>query len=604
MSIIGNIKQLWSRAPLWRYCGIGACMATGLAVFVMASAPGSAPPGGSGGQGSGSPGAGSSATGPAPSRSAACLQNQGLHAPLVSAPGGVQPQNVTALGTATQPDFGMQARFRRFATIVEAAEQETREGARCEKMEGALAVLEANDYAYAECEPDGTRMLTVARGCEGDLAASEARFARMNTAHEQSRSVESAQATAELAAATRALTSFDASRERWSELAAAREAGARAEDRIMQSDVRIGHLEAAAAAATGGDAAALERLAAAGRRIGPLERSRLDEAQQGLLELAMAADRRVVDSDRRLANLRAAARARSDDAGARDDLFAAVSRLQPFDHARAGGEDAALIAQAQADAARHAAEALTTAAAGFDPDHATPAEYERLRDLLALVDQREGAHQDLPADALARAREADAALEASDRRIAGLRESVDLAREEGSQRAGRDVVAALGALTAFDEARMDLQDARILTFARQAQTVVQATDRQILTRDVPLFLRGDAGDPLIDHALTHLRRMLEAEGFQVVRAEEDSAVSLVLSRDEVIRREIAIGGQRVATAELQMHLGGKWIYTGATAFDARVSGQGSRADAEGAARQAAERASDAFVTALKAQAGG
>jgi hypothetical protein len=602
VSLFGSIRTLWSRAPLWRYCGIGAGLATALALFVASSGPGTAPPG-SGSAPSPGAGPGPSASGPAPSRSSACLQNQGLHAPLVPAPGGVQPQNVTAVGTPTQPDFGMQARFRRFATIVEAAEQETREGARCEKMDGALAVLESNDYAYAECEPDGTRLLTVARACESDLAASELRFTRMLDAHEQFRQADSAQATAALGAASRALTDFDKSRERWGEISAAREAGNRAEQRIVESDVRIGHLEAAAAAATGGDAAAVERLAAAGRRIGPLERSRLDDAQQGLLELAMAADRRVVDSDRRLANLRSAARVRGDDAGARNDLFEAVSRLQPFDRARAGSEDAALIAQAQADAARHAAEALTQAAAGFDAELSAPAEYERLRDLLALVNQREGARDELPAHVLARASQAEAVLEASDRRIAGLRDSVDLAREEGSPRAGRDVVAALGALTAFDEARMDLQDAQTLAFARQAQTVVQATDRQVLTRDVPLFLSADAGDAVLDHALARLRNMLDAQGFSLVVTEEDSAVSLLLARGEWQSGTVVIGTQRLATIDLQMRLSGNWTYTGAAAFDARVSAQGASSSAEGAARLAAERAIDDLVGRLREETG-
>ena len=293
MSISRLALGLWRRSRPFRILTIAAVGMTGLTLLSgqlprggqAPSPPGSTQPPAGGGSAP-APVASTRAGSQPPQLPAHCgPAGAGLQAPLVV--GSQVPANVTAV---TGPQTGMpldtQARFNHFLTLVDAAAGEPRLGEHCARMQDPISLLEPQDYAYADCFPDGSAKLVQAQKCAQDFAASQARFTRLVDAAAAAARDGSAPQVEKLAQVRVALVPFDETRERWKEVAEQVAAGDRAVNEIAGSDARIAELErATGAAAAGGDAAGIASLARAAA-LKPLDLGRLDPAQKEALETA------------------------------------------------------------------------------------------------------------------------------------------------------------------------------------------------------------------------------------------------------------------------------------------------------------------------------
>ena len=584
MSLSRAMFALWHRAPVWRWSVIGAATETALTVASGLSglSASSVPNGGGGNTGPNSAvfGSNSSANLSSPSKSCGPATVQALQAPLVMTQGGQTPTNVTTLGGSGPPSPSIEpnARFARFDSVVEAARRELRIGERCVKMGNAIDLLEKDDFAWADCFVDGAVKLAEAQACRGDLAASEVRFDRLIGAHDAAISDESAAFVVRLADARATMNpAFDSTRERWAAETDALRAGDAAIERIAMANQKIAALDNTASAASLQDPMAIAALADAGRQIGPLERGMMTSAQQANLQSASDASERLSASDNRLAALSAAlAASNSTDPAARDALIDAVSRLEAFDTLRATPDLAAKISEARVSATTYALDDLVRAAANFDPDTAPPATFERLRDLRALAMGRNG---DVPLNpqqtaAIETAGVANAHLKQSDQRLTVQHKTSEAVRLGGPAAIGSEVLRVVDAITAFDEARMDANSRDDYATLRAARGVAVAIEQRILTREVPLFVTSSSDSTVTTQAVAALRDRLRSNGFRLVAALEESAVTLSLSPGEPVRKSVVIGTSRTETAEIRIGLRASWTFAGDEFPMVETSGDG------------------------------
>ncbi len=572
VALVDNTLRLWKRARPFRFAVIGAAVSTVLA-FLAPGAPQTA--GVTPSQTTGTPsGPGGSTAGiaatPNPGPSQQCGPQGGtvIQAPIIVSASGQQPGNVS-MGAAPTPAGGVpseaQARFRRFITMVDAAEREGRLGELCARMAGALDLLQGSDYSFSDCFQDGEAKLVRAQGCANDMAASEARFTRLVAAHDSAKADASAARLIDLAMARQRMTDFDRSREKWGQLDQTVIAADQAAQEITASDQRIQALDAAARL-PGADPAAQARLAAAGAALTSLDRTRLGAETRAALARSETAQAAIRDSDRRIEALDAAMRL-VDATGAEghDALITALSAVTPLDRSRLTPEQTQLFDRAQTTAGSFAVGDLVRAAQQISINTATPEELTRLAGLLSAA----RSYGPAPAPGSAEASAFDLAeaavvrLEESDRRLQAMREKVAQIQTVGAGALGSDIAGIVDGLTAFDRSRMSDADLVMLAGLEQARAVSAAQDEQKFTRDVPVFVTA-SGDPddLTRLLLDDTRKALAGDGFQIADAVEQAVITIELTRSDVQRKTVQLSGSVIDTAEVVVDTNARWIVSG------------------------------------------
>ncbi len=602
MSVGESTLELWRRAPAWRFSLLGAVVATALALVIGHSdqsgtnaVQGTSTSGGTSNLASSAPTAGSRQCGP---------QGQAVvQAPIVVSSTGQVPPNVHG-GTGQVQSQGIssavQARFVQFSTQVDAARIEPRDGERCAKMKGALDKLEPSDYAYADCFQEGEKKLVAAQVCSSDLESSEARFERLTVAFNASREDNSAEKIEELARARGRMTPFDETREHWNLKDEMIDAGDRAIKGIADSDARIAALKAAGGQPPRGPAE-LESLAKAAN-LTALDRARLPPRDQDILALAEQAKSNLSASEKRLAMLvESLAGDPSKRAASRVRLIAALSALTDLDLQRATPTQQRAIEQGRQTAGAFAVSDLVAATSSLDLESAKPEVYQRLRDLLLAIERyggqvEPGSHT---AQAVEMARKADSRLISSDRRIANMNEIVNRIKKGGPAELGADVLKVHDEIEPFDLARMTDKDLQAYRQLESAREITLATKSQKLTREVPLFVSVDKDDPLTQLALDNFRRGLREAGFNVVSAEEQSAVSMILRRSDVAQKSVRFSGSTLNTVEVTVSVTGKWTLAGNSLSVPPVKGDAVGSDSTSLQREAVEEAVDGLVGRLR-----
>lgn len=560
MSLAAQALALWRRALPFRVVVIVAAASTAATILLPTGTRSTtqAPP------------SNTTSTSQTPAQSQAQALTQcgpqggtALQAPLVV--GQSVPANVTAVGGAQAGGvpLDVQARFNQFAVQVNAAAGEARMGESCTLMASAIGQLQPLDYAYADCFAGGNDLLTKAQNCAQRHDQSEQRLARLSATHTDIGTTASAPNIAALARARADLTPYDESREAWKRFAQAIAAGDGAIAAIAASDARIDRLVGAANAAEAQPGVAQLAALAAAADLDSFDLTRLSEEQARMLEQARTARDSASDSDRRLDRLADALTSlRSGSADARAELIAAVTGLTSFDTQRASADQTALIATARSEAAGFALHDLLTEAAGFDPQSATPAQFQRLVDLAQVVRDYGGVTEpnEVQSRALAAAQGAAETLTRSDRRIEAMSMTMNAVDAGGPAALGDQVGKSFEDITAFDQARMT--DAQRQQYDRlgAARTLWDQTRSGRLGLSVPLFLKAEGTDAT--DALAALRNALVGGGFQLVETEEQSAVRLTLTVGEAQKNALTAGSTRVETVRLPMRLTGDWTFKG------------------------------------------
>lgn len=562
MSIGTHIAALWKRSRPFRVVSIGAALVSVLAIVSGVSRGGGTsftqptpPP---------TPPVQPNPT-PSPNQSALvqCGPSGGtqLAAPLVV--GSQQPSNVTAVGGAQQGGVPLEVvgRYTQFFVRVDAAKTEPRQGESCALMSGAIDLLQASDFAYADCFQDGQPKMTEAQRCADSHTLSESRFDRLVAAFAAIEDEKSSENTALLSEARRNMLPYDESRERWSEVAPIVAEAEQAQAAIDASDQRIARLVAAAQGA--GEAPTPTQLVALAKAsaLDQLDISRLTSEQAKLLERARDAQEEIQDSDRRLDSLAVALGAVSTGTSeARADLISAVGVLRPLDAARASGDQEAVIARARSEAAGFAMRDLVTEATGFDAATTDAARHQKMVDLAAVVNDHGGVAEPTAEQqaALMAAQEAAASLARSDRRLAAMTSTIESVRAGGPAAISDEVRKSFEAITAFDASRMTEDQRRDYEDLADSRDIKAATDVGVLTRSVPIYLIA-AGEGDKDLALDALITNLQRDGFNIVETEEASAVRFELSVGEFEMGGLTVGGTTVETARIDVLLTGAWV---------------------------------------------
>jgi hypothetical protein len=598
--------ELWKRAPAWRISLIGAVAATVLAILAGQGAAPTTPTSKSQGQVSVPQPQSQPQPQPQPTSSPVQCGPQGqvtVQAPIVVSSSGRLPSNVKT-GTGSTQSGGLstsvQARFVQFSTRVDAARREPREGERCVKMQGALDGLQASDYAYADCFQKGKDKLVEAQACSSDLANSEKRFERLKAAFEASREDSSADKIEELARAKARMTPFDENRERWNLSDKVRAAGDSAVKAVADSDARILALKQA------GDQPRnirnLKNLAVAAE-LTALDRARLSERDLTVLERAEEAKEALSASDARLSALQDALTGNpAKNEASREQLIAALSALTELDLSLATASQEAAIDQARSTAGKFAVSDLIKASSSHDPADENPAVYQRLRDLLLAVERYGGqVDRGTPgARAVEIARKAEARIVRSERHISNMHATVERVKQGGPAELGGDVIRVHKALDSFDLARMTEEDKVVYRQLESALEITQATNSQKLTRQVPMFLSVEKSDALTQFALDSIRQGLRNAGFNLVAAAEESAVTLLLRRSEIIHKRVRFSGSEINTAEVTLSVTGEWTFAGKGISVPSASGDAVGSDHASLAREAVKEAADGLIDELKA----
>lgn len=402
MSLGTQTAQLWKRSRPFRLTTIAAGLVSVLAVVSGVGSGGSQSAGMSNSnQGGGiAPPSSTPQTPPGTQQQALVKCGPGgstqLAAPIVQ--GSSQPQNVTAVQPAPSSQGGgipldVVGRFNQFSVIVDAAKSEPRRGESCALMSDAIIVLQPTDFAYAACFQDGQTKLTDAQACAQSHGQSEARYEDLIAAHSAFVKEPSSANVAALARAQSEMRDYDKARERWREVTSIISEAQTATASIAQSDARIAQLVAAARAAQSGAAPQIQALADAGG-LSQLDIARLTPEQSDMLEAARKARTQVQDSDTRLDTLAVALQSViSGSNEARADLIAAVGALSPFDSARASASQASTIERAKSEAARFALDDLVAEAEALGVSQlgtASPEQHQRLVDLATVVNEHGG----------------------------------------------------------------------------------------------------------------------------------------------------------------------------------------------------------------------
>jgi hypothetical protein len=601
MSVGETTLELWRRAPAWRFSLLGAIVMTVLALVIGK--------GGSGGSVTPKTPPSSSPTATAaPPNSSSPVQcgPQGqvtVQAPIVVSSNGRMPSNVKTGIAQTQPgglSSSVQSRFMQFTTNVEAAQIELREGERCVKMQGALDKLQAADYAYADCFQKGKDNLISAQVCSTDLANSEKRFERLQSAFDNSREDRSADKIEELARARQRMTPFDESRELWNRKDKLVASGDSAVQTIAESNARISALKDAGDEPSGTDS--LKKLATAAE-LTALDRARLSEQERNILVRADQAKEAITASNARLAAVEESlAGDPAENESSREQLIAALSALTETDLQLSTPVQKVAIEQARQTAGRFAVSDLINETENLDLDSAQPEIYQRLSDLLSAI-ERYGEQVDLSGSAtraIETARKAEARIARSERHIANMYDIVKRVQQGGPSELGADVIRVHNELDAFDHARMTDEDLQAFRRLESAREITLATKSQSLTRKVPLFVGVESNDALSQFALDYLRRGLRAAGFNLVKATEESAVTMLLNRSEVSHKSVHFSGSSLNTAEVTLTMSGKWTIVGKSVSIPSAKGDAVGSDRTSLEREAVKEAADGLIEQLKA----
>lgn len=585
MSIGPQIFTLWRRARPFRVTVFLALAATAAAVL-----SGSLPGGSTSQQIAqnnqnipGGPGTPQAAPSPAPSSpastSARCAApGSGAQAPIVV--GSNVPSNVKAVSVA--PPAGMpletESRFRKFQVQVNAATAEARMGESCALMSGALDLLQAIDYAYAECFAGGNDLLTKAQNCSQRHAQSETRFANLSSTFSAVAANRSAPQITALARARADMTPYDESREVWKQKAEQVAAGDVAQAAIKASDARISQLVQAASAATANGGFAETEALARAAGLDALDLPRLSPDQASLLEQARAARERINDSDRRLDRLAEAVELRrTSSKDSRGELIAAVSALTAMDTARAGPAQATMITSAKSEAAAFAMDDLLEETRTFNPQTAPASQFKRITDLADVVKGHGGITQPTgpQAQALAVAQDAVAALTRSNRRLESMSATAAAVKSGGPASLGNQVRKNYEDITQFDISRMTDRQRQDYDSLKAAREVTLATEAKTFSRSIPLFVGADGNHPQMAKALAALKSVLTEIGFRIVEAEEQSAVRLKLNVGEARTTKLSTGSASFDSVRQPMTMTGDWTFASDKLKPLSVQGVGN-----------------------------
>lgn len=490
------------------------------------------------------------------------------------------PSNVKAVSVTASTGMPLEteSRFRKFQVQVNAATAEARMGESCALMSGALDLLQAIDYAYAECFAGGNDLLTKAQNCSQRHAQSETRFANLSSSFSAAAANRSAPQITALARARSDLTPYDETREVWKQKAEEISAGDVAQAAIRASDARISQLVQAGLAATANGGFAETEALAKAAGLDALDLPRLSPDQARMLEQARAARDRINDSDRRLDRLAEAVELRrTSSKDSRRELIDAVSALIPLDTARAGPQQAAMIAAAKSEAAAFAMDDLLEETRTFNPQTAPASQFKRIADLADVVKGHGGVTQptEPQSKALAVAQDAIAALTRSNRRLESMSANADAVKSGGPASLGNQVRKNYEDISPFDISRMtDLQRQDFQTL-KAAREVTLATEAKTFSRSIPLFIGADGSHPQMAKALAALKSMLTDIGFRIVEAEEQSAVRLKLNVGETRTTRINTGTANFDSVRQPMTVTGDWTFASDKLKPLSVQGVGN-----------------------------
>ena len=278
----------------------------------------------------------------------------------------------------------------------------------------------------------------------------------------------------------------------------------------------------------------------------------------------------------------------------RMQMIGALSALTDLDLQRATQNQQRAIEQARQTAAAFAVNDLVAATKSLDLDVAEPAVYQRLRDLLLAV-ERYGGQVEPGSQAVEMARKAEGRLVSSDRRIAEMNDIVQRIQMGGPAELGADVLKTHDEIGPFDLARMTDKDLQAYRHLESARKITLATTSQKLTTEVPLFVSTDKDDPLTQLALDNFRRGLREAGFNLVSAEEQSAVSLILRRSDVTQKSVRFSGSTLNTVEVTVSVIGTWTFGGNSLSVPPAKGDAVGSDNTSLQREAVEEAVERLV---------
>lgn len=605
----GAAGRLWRRAPAWRVL-VGAAALVSLAAVVVRLDL-STLTRGAGGQSAAMQGAQgtTTATAPAPALPAGCQPAGG--APVQTP----TPGNATVFAPAIGHSPETLGRVQDFASRIDAAAGVGQLGMRCERIAGAATALQPEDLAYIRCDTDLADKLSAARKCDGDIADSDARRARLAAALSAWRAERTAPAAAEIAAAGAALdTAFDRSRAPSGAVDQALREADDARAILAASDARLKALGAASVLAPDSAAppGALRALADVARTLTAFDRQRMTQDDRAAADRGAAAAAAIAEADARFADLDAAlalSRTAGGDAVAQA-LLAAVDALTPQDMRWSAPERDAAIAQARAAAAGYALTRLEAATASYEEGSEGVEAADELRRLLAAVEANgtPAALTDAQRRALNVARAAAARLTQSDRRLAVARSAASRWKANPSADLGDDVKAARLSLTEFDLKRATSEDRTAVATLDQALDVLRASVagewRWSNRADVAVNIRPLGGEAELAAAAEALRGELDRRGFAIAAAPDGSAIDLALRWMGTEESQVSVGGTTIRSVAATVGAEAVWSFTGKTALSVVATGDQAGGHGPGerqeAARRAARRIADAIEKHVRA----
>lgn len=560
-----TLSHLWRAAPLWRATVIGAAVLTLAALLNHGGGGGGPASGSSGGAGSYQP-------------------------PTAVAPPAMPPSGATVPPVDQAAFAASEQRWSRFVAEVQGSAK-LAEAPRCEAMLVALRDLTDFDQQTKGRHKDRAAAEQEAQRCRPLLAASDQRLERLVVGWRGWSADRSAPAAKRLAESAAALTDYDRQRALTEEQRESIEAGRTVAAALAESEQRIAAMQGAAAAYQPEAPITFAPLLAAVAAVNnAFDQSRLTAAQRQAFADGSRLEAQFRASDGRVARLTdalAAVRV-TEDTAAREGLVAAVGTLEPFDRQRADGAQRSLIEDAQARANGYALALLVDAAAGFQSDRATAADYTRLAGLrLGLPELDKTGLTPAQERAVAIGDSAVTALRASDRRIAeGARVLADWNAAPNKQAVTQRVIDAYAAVTPLDRERLDHAQAETFARLESAWRIVTKKDGGAWAgaRDqVPVFV--EVSGSAADAAAQNFREQLRANGFRVAGSRDEAALLLDLAGD-LTHLGRAPFGENLHSARVKLALNARWAYDGSSFTQARGDGNGVSSSEQNAQRDA------------------
>jgi hypothetical protein len=456
-------------------------------------------------------------------------------------------------------------RLAAFEATRDAATKVAEPGRRCEQIVAAYTKLTAEDRTRGRdvraASKDRLAALSEGERCRANIQKSDQHFdsfERTVAAAETSRAPDAMKAAAGAGAT---LDDFDRSRSRYVSEAAllvkAKEFGAA----IAASDARIaallGSTETFASDRSG---TAHIRLAAAVRELTDFDRSRLNPSERASFDIANRAAATVSEGRGRLAKLFPLVTAieHGQTADKVRTLVEATAAITPFDEEIATPEQKATLEKARA-IAKPLSLALLQDRVNTLAQRESPENVQSVVDIYRLVKNVPPADlNDQQRSALAMGQAATETMIASDNRLGALLVVADQWRQRTGA-GGRGILAAMSAITPFDQARFQDQHKVAWAALSRASAVILGPERGLTAAtkaQVPIFVFSSGQSSLDRDVANALRGGLRGRGFQIVNSRNDAALLVDVSIDRVDDPAMDTSGERISwkvTAHLALN---------------------------------------------------